>query len=83
MFDVDWQGGAENMNYIQVVADMKLAAKLIAKFIQQLGFEYGVSPSQISMTGLSLGGQMPGFIGKYFKSPKIKRIIGNHNHWLI
>lgn len=75
MFAVDWHGGSINYNYLQAAADTRLVGRIIADFIKNLDKVYGVSPSRVTIIGHSLGGQIPGFVGKEVRSPKIGRII--------
>lgn len=73
---VDWHGGAANNNYLQSAADLRLVARIIAQLIRNLIDKYAISPTNIELIGHSLGGQICGFVGREFTSPKIGHIIG-------
>ncbi|KAF7696615.1 lipase member H isoform X4 [Silurus meridionalis] len=59
---VDWNRGATNINYFQVVKNTRPVADIITQFIQKAN----VPLSSIHMIGISLGAHISGFTGANF-----------------
>ncbi|XP_017348083.1 lipase member H isoform X2 [Ictalurus punctatus] len=59
---VDWNRGATNINYLQVVKNTRPVANNITHFIKQAGLNL----SSIHMIGVSLGAHISGFTGANF-----------------
>ncbi|XP_069679561.1 phospholipase A1-like [Periplaneta americana] len=74
VFVVDFSSVSINVNYLQSVSDIRVTATVVAKFINYLISEKGVSKKQVHLMGLSLGGQLVGYIGKLV--PGLRRITG-------
>lgn len=51
-------------------------AKHVVTFIDLLAKETGITPSNITIIGHSLGAQIAGFVGQNIKNGKLKRIDG-------
>ncbi|GAA6082390.1 lipase member H isoform X2 [Tachysurus ichikawai] len=68
---VDWNQGATNINYAQVVRNTRTVADNITHFIQKAK----LSLSSIHMIGVSLGAHISGFTGAKFNG-SIGRITG-------
>ena len=70
---IDWQETAGNIWYSSAAKDTKLVGKSAAKLLSSLG----LNPKQTTLIGHSLGGQVAGHIGEYFKKEEvpIKHII--------
>ncbi|XP_053096203.1 lipase member H [Pangasianodon hypophthalmus] len=60
---VDWNRGAANVNYFQVVKNTRPVAANITHFIERAGLNL----SSIHMIGVSLGAHISGFTGANFK----------------
>lgn len=75
---VNWKKGAAHGNYVQAVANSRLASLMVAKFIRELCKEYDYSPKNIWIIGHSIGAHIAGFVGKNFTSneDRIGRITG-------
>lgn len=70
---LDWGQGAANINYLQVVANTRLVAKMAAAMIRRL-MQIGARASSFHLIGHSLGAHIAGYIGK--EIPHIARITG-------
>jgi pimeloyl-ACP methyl ester carboxylesterase len=77
---VDWRDGAATLDYPQAASNTQLVGRQIANFIFELLKRNIVdAPSQIHVSGHSLGGQTAGYAGKYFSrisGSKIGKITG-------
>lgn len=72
---VDWSDGAESLNYLKAVQNMRVVGREIAKFVQLL-HEYTALPyDKFHLIGHSLGAHAAGFAGQM--QPGLGRISGN------
>ncbi|KAJ8041016.1 Pancreatic triacylglycerol lipase [Holothuria leucospilota] len=69
---VDWQEGADELNYWKSVQNIRVVGREMAMFIGFLYDYTGVDPSQIHLIGHSLGSHVAGYAGQDF--PGIGRI---------
>uniref|UniRef100_A0A1A9VZB3 Lipase domain-containing protein n=1 Tax=Glossina brevipalpis TaxID=37001 RepID=A0A1A9VZB3_9MUSC len=72
---VNWDR-AQDPNYIASVAAVPSVGERIAKFIDYLVIEKGVSLDTLHVIGHSLGAHVAGYVGKNMKSGRIFTIIG-------
>ncbi|GFG36664.1 hypothetical protein Cfor_11008 [Coptotermes formosanus] len=73
---VNWQKAARGQ-YARAVSNAELVGRLVGKTLLSM-VTMGTKPSDIHVTGFSLGAQVAGFIGETFKSSGLKlgRITG-------
>jgi len=64
---LDWRKEAEHMNYAVSIQEARLIARAGAMVLQS-AVENGIDPSDIHVTGHSLGGQLISFLCKEFQS---------------
>ncbi|PNF40159.1 hypothetical protein B7P43_G09764 [Cryptotermes secundus] len=74
VFLVDYSDVASNLYYPQPVSDLRVLARIVARFVRYIVDKKGVSKDGIHLMGLSLGAHLVGYIGK--EVPGIRRITG-------
>ncbi|XP_023727965.1 phospholipase A1-like isoform X3 [Cryptotermes secundus] len=72
-FFVDYGKAAFDLNYAQAVSDIRVVARYVVKMVHTI-IQGGVSPSQIHLIGMSLGGQLAAYVAKAI--PGIGRLTG-------
>ncbi|PNF40158.1 hypothetical protein B7P43_G09765 [Cryptotermes secundus] len=70
---VDYGEIAKNVNYPQVVSNLRVVATYVTKMVQNI-IQAGVSPSQIHLIGHSLGAHLAAYVAKAI--PGIGRLTG-------
>ena len=73
VFCVDWEKGAEQVDYDQAVANTRVVGALIAKFAEKLKHA-NAKYSDMHLIGHSLGAHIAGYTGKRVKT--LARITG-------
>ena len=74
---VDWSGGADIFNYQRARANTRVVGAQIARFIQLIGNEFGISPNKVTLIGHSLGAHIMGYAGKRFNQFTMAPPSGN------
>lgn len=74
---VDWQKGAEGLNYIRAAVNTEIVGRMIGTLINQM-YQRGANPKNIHLIGFSLGAQVSGLAAGWLKNfnLKIGRITG-------
>ncbi|XP_023727966.1 phospholipase A1-like isoform X4 [Cryptotermes secundus] len=78
-FFVDYGKAAFDLNYAQAVSDIRVVARYVVKMVHTI-IQGGVSPSQIHLIGMSLGGQLAAYVAKAI--PGIGRLTGDVDIWV-
>ncbi|CAH0380980.1 unnamed protein product [Bemisia tabaci] len=69
VFLVDWNKGANLLNYLQVASNTRVVGAAVSRFVKYLREEKGVKPGQIHLIGHSLGSHISSYVAK--SNPKI------------
>lgn len=76
---VDWSDLA-NENYFQAaLLNTHIAGRVVANFVNYIGYALGISPANVTIAGHSLGAHVAGFVGKdlkLFSNQQLGHIIG-------
>ena len=70
---VDWGQGASSINYLQVAANTRLVARMLAAMLRKF-MQIGAQPSTFHLIGVSLGAHIAGYVGSEIEG--IGRITG-------
>ena len=76
VFVVNWENGADECNYFQAVANTRMVAAIVSKYLEKLLDIYKMKASSIHLIGASLGAHISGYIGQKIKG--IGRITGRY-----
>lgn len=60
---VDYSNISYNVDYLQSVSDIRVAARYVTKAVQSL-IEFGTTPAQIHLIGFSLGAHLAAYVAK-------------------
>ena len=70
---VDWGRGAFSINYLQVAANTRLVARMLAAMLRKF-MQIGARPAAFHLIGVSLGAHIAGYVGSEIDG--IGRITG-------
>ena len=70
---VDWGRGAFSINYLQVAANTRLVARMLAAMLRKF-MQIGARPAALHLIGVSLGAHIAGYVGSEIDG--IGRITG-------
>ncbi|XP_033636769.1 pancreatic lipase-related protein 3-like [Asterias rubens] len=71
---VDWADGADELNYMKSVQNIRVVGREVANLIQLMQDQEGLEPSTVHLIGHSLGAHAAGYAGKAIR--RIGRITG-------
>lgn len=75
MIAVDWSRG-RSLEYASSVAAVSSVGAKIAKLIDFLVKEYGMSLETLEIVGFSLGAQVAGYSAKQVTTGKVQKVVG-------
>lgn len=73
---VDWSEGASSINYAKSRNSIKYVGYKVAKFIEFMKINAGLSIEQLHLVGHSLGAHICGMAGKYVENDYLNTIVG-------
>lgn len=71
---VDWYEGADELNYMKAVQNIRVVGREVALLINSLTEENGFNLSDVHIIGHSLGAHVAGYAGEFLQG--IGRITG-------
>ncbi|XP_038067060.1 pancreatic lipase-related protein 2-like [Patiria miniata] len=71
---VDWEEGADELNYMKSVQNIRVVGREVAMTVQYLYAQMGVDRAMVHLIGHSLGAHAAGYAGKHLRN--IGRITG-------
>ena len=74
MITVDWEDGADELNYLKSVQNIRVVGRQVGAAVQRLHRRAGLALAAVHLIGHSLGAHAAGYAGKHVQG--IGRITG-------